>query len=276
MAESSERSEGARPAARPLRPSGAHAVPYAELMTTVAHELRSLVDGSRRRLGLAAQALRADEPATIPDAQRQLADVLAALERMSGLLRDAMSATPGVIGSPSLGCYEAVSLGDAARHAVAVVEPVASLDGVSIGLDVDHRAAVTPVGPLYPAMLNGLRNAIEAIAQLRAHPADPAPGGRVRLAARLLDDGTLSIRIEDDGPGPPEADCFAHGFTTKAQGTGLGLAIVRSIVERLAGGSCALRRGEGSLMRPGAVLEVRARPSWAARAALPPPASDAA
>lgn len=251
-------------------------MPYTELMTTITHELRSLLDGSRRRLGLAAQTLRADAPHTIPDTQRQLADVLAALDRMSGLLRDAMQVTPGVIGSPALGCYEAVSLGEAARHAMSVVEPVASLDGIALELDIDPRSASTPVGPLYPAILNGLRNAIEAIGQLRAHPADPAPGGRVRLAARMLDDGTLALAVQDDGPGPPAGDCFAHGFTTKLHGTGLGLPIVRSIVERLPAGSCALRRGSVTGPRPGCMLELRVRPAWAVRAALPPPASDAA
>ncbi len=254
-----------------------HAVPYAELMTTVAHELRSLVDGTRRRVGLATRALGAATPESIPDARRQLQDVLAALDRMSGLLRDAMIASPGVIGSPSLGCYEAVSLGEATRHAVAVVEPIAALDEITIRVQIDPSASATPVGPLYPILLNGLRNAIEAIASLREEPGDPAPRGLIVISAGIQPGGVLLVRIEDDGPGPvDDRDPFTHGYTTKQEGTGLGLSITRSIVDRLAGGMVRLTAGSNAPPRRGAVLELHARPTWAARASLPPPSSDAA
>ena len=71
--------------------------------------------------------------------------------------------------------------------------------------------------------------------------------GHVRIAARFVpnedeqvaageppaDAGTVSVVVEDDGPGIP-ADVtekiFSPFFTTKPRGSGLGLAIVRKIV----------------------------------------------
>ena len=52
----------------------------------------------------------------------------------------------------------------------------------------------------------------------------------VRTAAR---DGTVSIEVEDDGPGITDEQrtrLFVPYFTTKKGGTGLGLAIVQGIV----------------------------------------------
>lgn len=63
---------------------------------------------------------------------------------------------------------------------------------------------------------------------------------RVRIAARISAPATLSVRIEDDGPGMPEHArevVFEVGkrLDEQAPGSGLGLAIVREIVGRCGG-----------------------------------------
>jgi two-component system sporulation sensor kinase A len=63
---------------------------------------------------------------------------------------------------------------------------------------------------------------------------------RVRIfqAAGTADAGTVSIEIEDEGPGIPvevRDRLFEPFVTTKPKGTGLGLAIVRKRVEQLKG-----------------------------------------
>jgi signal transduction histidine kinase len=98
----------------------------------------------------------------------------------------------------------------------------------------------TPCGPLPCAdteavgeiLGNLLSNAIEA---------SPDHGTiRVRIfqAAGTADAGTVSIEIEDEGPGIPvevRDRLFEPFVTTKPKGTGLGLAIVRKRVEQLKG-----------------------------------------
>jgi signal transduction histidine kinase len=62
-------------------------------------------------------------------------------------------------------------------------------------------------------------------------------GGHVLIAANCAPD-SISVRIEDSGPGIPAEertrvfDRFYRGEGTEEPGTGLGLAIVKSIAER--------------------------------------------
>ncbi len=81
-------------------------------------------------------------------------------------------------------------------------------------------------------------------------------GGVVRVAGRV-EDGWVSLRVEDDGPGiaPEVADHLFDAFeTTKPAGlgTGLGLFISRRLVEE-AGGTVTLDPGH----RQGAAFVIR-------------------
>ncbi len=73
------------------------------------------------------------------------------------------------------------------------------------------------------AMLNLLKNAVEAVADVEA----PAIG----MACRLDDGGAATISVSDNGRGLPEdADAlFLPFFTTKAGGSGIGLGVVRQV-----------------------------------------------
>jgi signal transduction histidine kinase len=74
-------------------------------------------------------------------------------------------------------------------------------------------------------------------------------GGRVFVTVNPAAGGTVSIEVEDDGPGIPadkRAELFTRGTrldTTGKPGTGLGLAIVRDVAE-IYGGSVALDESE--------------------------------
>jgi nitrogen fixation/metabolism regulation signal transduction histidine kinase len=85
-------------------------------------------------------------------------------------------------------------------------------------------------------IVNLVRNAVQAIRDRHARPADAMSSGdvigRVIVSARREGDGAR-IEVEDDGPGiaaSMRARIFDPYFTTKADGTGLGLAIVKKIV----------------------------------------------
>jgi two-component system sensor histidine kinase HydH len=95
------------------------------------------------------------------------------------------------------------------------------------------------------AILNGVRNAIEAMGE---------SGDLTILLANKRH--TTAISIEDTGPGIPGANLvriFTPFFTTKTVGTGLGLAYSRKVVEGM-GGQIDLRNRNN---RPGAILTIR-------------------
>jgi signal transduction histidine kinase len=76
---------------------------------------------------------------------------------------------------------------------------------------------------LRQALLNLIRNAREAM-----------PRGGELVVAVVRQEGTVEIRIDDNGAGVPEemrSTIFDPFVTTKQRGTGLGLAVTREIVE---------------------------------------------
>lgn len=93
---------------------------------------------------------------------------------------------------------------------------------------------------LFQMLLNLVLNAFQAL---------EAVGGMVTVST-FAGEGTVSFRVEDDGPGIP-ADIlpkiFDPFFTTKGsgKGTGLGLAIVRQVAEDH-GGTVLARPGPGA------------------------------
>ncbi len=112
---------------------------------------------------------------------------------------------------------------------------------------LETRLAVTTVGEpdvfvradaaqLEQALINLLRNAADAA----------APAGGEVCARWARDGGTVTLRIEDDGPGIQNPDnLFVPFFTTKPNGSGIGLAISRQIAEAH-GGTLELRNRPGA------------------------------
>jgi two-component system sensor histidine kinase HydH len=82
---------------------------------------------------------------------------------------------------------------------------------------------------LQQVVLNIVRNAIEALEHT---------GGLIVIALERLDEGMVSVRIIDDGPGIPEeirTRVFEPFFSTKPMGTGLGMAICHSLIQQHGG-----------------------------------------
>ncbi|HEX4469128.1 MAG TPA: HAMP domain-containing sensor histidine kinase [Gemmatimonadaceae bacterium] len=82
------------------------------------------------------------------------------------------------------------------------------------------------------------KNAIDALA---------GRGGRIRLSTARLQDGSVRIRVADDGPGIPaslRARVFEPGFSTKKSGWGIGLSLARRIVEENHRGKLVLAASE--------------------------------
>lgn len=238
----------------------------ADRLTVVAHELRNMLDGSMRWLGIAAAALPGEEveqeAGKLLAAREQIMLVHGTLERMSSMVNAALRSRSVPLGSPLLGVSDAVSLGMAIDHAVDVVRPFASEHGVSIGVHIDPEAGTFPAGPMYTVILNGLMNAVQSIALAGAGD-KLNPGGQIDVGAtvdRVREEVVVEIR--DDGAGVDRSvrgeHAFRHGVTTREDGYGVGLALARQIVESLEGViSLQDRDDRAGQARRGAVLSVR-------------------
>ncbi|MGB5681438.1 MAG: HAMP domain-containing sensor histidine kinase, partial [Polyangiales bacterium] len=99
---------------------------------------------------------------------------------------------------------------------------------IDLDLSADRPAMATPDG-LTQVLVNLLNNARQA-----------CPRGATVYVRTRLDNGTVRVEVDDEGPGIPEElreRVFEPFFTTKpdGQGTGLGLSLSRQIVERFGG-----------------------------------------
>lgn len=268
---------------RSRRPRDPSASPdAADHLTTLAHELGNLLDGSMRWLGLIADSLTNTQDGKeaydrLEITRDQILSVHSQLERMSGIVDIAMRGKATGIGSPLLNDGVAVSLGEAIDHAVDVVTPHARLYNIDITLDIDRRAGLTHAGPLYSVVLNGLQNAIESIARCSQAEDEEPPHGQILVSAKITEDlgqQWMELEIADDGHGLPLSSDqewpFRHGFTIKGEGGGVGLAVSRLLVHE-AGGSIELlpREDRRGMDREGAVLRIRCRYAGAQQSTEP-------
>ena len=145
-----------------------------------------------------------------------------------------------------------------------IVRPVLDAKHITLALSIPESASV--VGDphrLQQVFLNVLANAAKFV----------PPGGNVNVHA-VTDNGSVRIRIEDDGPGIDEAflprifEQFTQAdasLTREFGGLGLGLAISRNFVQLHGGTIAAANRAEG-----GAVFTVQL-PSSGQPATAPAP-----
>lgn len=87
-------------------------------------------------------------------------------------------------------------------------------------------------------LLNGFRNAIQAIREARAR--NLVTRGRIDINVKRLGNGGIALSIIDDGSGisPEIADKLFHAFSTSKkgeEGNGIGLYMCRQLVEKVGG-----------------------------------------
>jgi signal transduction histidine kinase len=208
------------------------------MVAGVAHEVRNPLGG----IQIYTELLERD--ATLSGAQRERVEkILREIHRLDEIVEEflayARPQAPVRVGFDPSGIVQ---------------ETVDLLSGLSREkrVPIDLSAPPMPVtvradpGQLRQVLVNLVRNAIEAC----------ATGGRVRLAWSAQGP-TVSITVEDDGPGiPPEQRerVFEPFFTTKPEGAGLGLSIVRHLAEQN-GGRVSLERAHGGGCRFSVRLE---------------------
>lgn len=192
----------------------------------IAHEIRNPI---------AAMRLKA-ENALASDVSRQtdaLHTIVGQIDRLDGLVQSLLALVQPVNLSP-----RAVDIGRwlEERHDTAASRAA----GRNITLTMQAAGEATAwFDPLHlgRALDNLIDNAVR-------HAPD---GGHVRVTADALAGRSLALRVDDDGPGIPDAlqaQLFEPFATGRADGTGLGLALTREVV--LAhGGDIHWRRVDG-------------------------------
>jgi signal transduction histidine kinase len=111
-----------------------------------------------------------------------------------------------------------------------MVENDLQVHGVAVSTEFEQDVQHTIADPtqLQQVVLNLVKNAIEAMA------AGPATKRALRLVTTKTGQSTLSLVVQDLGPGinvKDERRVFDPFFTTKSSGMGLGLSISRRIIE---------------------------------------------
>lgn len=245
------------PPAKPGRADHTTAGDQLDLVTTLGHELASLLDGSMRCLSLAMTALERDgrQAATLDVAFRRLSTLQRSLERMAELVGSAMSSSALPLGSALHNHGRPATLGECLEHAAEVLGPRAEHLEVDLIVDPEPSAAMLPAGALYAAVLNAGRNALDSIEAIGG-------SGTITFSARA---DTRSgqpwaiVEVVDDGQGLPPGiephQLFDHGVTGRAGHTGIGLSLARKVVLD-GGGMIALAEAGGPPPRAGAILRI--------------------
>ncbi len=237
-------------------------------LSQLVHELDNLLDGSLRCVSLAARTLDGTVGqvglAEIESVRKQLEVASKALERMAGIVHAAMQGRAIPIGTVLDGNTPAVTLAEAIEHAADVMRHAAAGHQSTIQVRIEPKVGSFPSGPIYPAVLNALKNALESIEAAGGHGtivldchAESAAKSKARGGVQWA-----CIQITDDGAGIPRgvptSKLFAAGFSTKSEGRGIGLALSRSLLERMGGhAEISPREDRSDNKRPGAVLTLR-------------------
>ncbi|MCZ8175733.1 MAG: ATP-binding protein [Burkholderiaceae bacterium] len=213
-----------------------------DFMSSVTHELRTPLT-SIRALG----ELMRDEPG-MPEAQRQrfVGIVVDESERLSRLVNQVLDLAKIEAGQA-----------DWRPERLDVVPLLARAAQAADGLFRARRAELRVDAPARaPAVEADADRLLQVLINLLANAARFVPEGRGRVVLRLVVAArTLTIEVQDNGPGVPlaeQATVFekfrqAGGPRERAGGTGLGLPISRRIVEHFGGRLwLASRPGEGA------------------------------
>jgi signal transduction histidine kinase len=272
-----------------ITPDPVDAAFVATRLTTLVHELSTLIDGSMRVIGLARRSVVALEgnatlneqrsktrpPAICPEKlERQLETVDAAMRQMAELVRSSMiGMAEGGIAGVRMGFGGSSSLSEAVRHAAEVMAPFAEECCVRLDTQIAPELSEIAAGPIYAVIINGVRNAVESIQRI----GDRYTGGCVVVRAWMeagKSGRCVMITIEDDGEGlvrgggrragqersgasRADGSVFRLGFSTKPGGSGIGLSLCRDVVEQLGGTIELLARARDPHSgRGGAVLSI--------------------
>jgi signal transduction histidine kinase len=182
------------------------------LVAGLAHEIRNPLNAAQLQLDvLEARVERGqtDAASLLP----VVTTVRDELRRLGNLLSDLLS-----FAKPTTLELRRVDLNGLLTELAALERAKADRSGVALELELDPAVGhvTLDLERIRESVANLIENAIEA----------SGGGGCMWLRSRAGDDGSVTIEVEDDGPGfPADAAVFDVFYSTKPEGTGLGLPI---------------------------------------------------
>jgi two-component system, NtrC family, sensor histidine kinase HydH len=191
----------------------------ARLLARLAHEIRNPLSS----LDIHAQLLEEDLAHLPPDTRDKLSERFAIIRgeihRLENLVKQFLR-----LAGPSELEIEEVPLERIVRHVCELLRPEASARGIDLQLDLPDPVPtlLADSGQLTQALLNLVINGLQAVGER----------GRIIVRIQLSSPNTLSIEVQDNGPGVPieaQSTIFEPYFTTKEEGSGLGLWIAQQI-----------------------------------------------
>jgi len=189
-----------------------------KLVTKIAHELNSPIDGILRYINL---SIRAIDSGNLKKPKYYLQRCRQALMRMveitSELLEFARSSYPPA--------QERINVTQIADDAVKIMESRAQNQNVTIARNYHPNLPAVNGTNLFGVFCNLIKNALDAMPN----------GGRLAISTKLQNDSSIAIEFRDTGCGFDTNDAkaiFEPFYTTKEKGTGLGLAICKDIIQK--------------------------------------------
>ena len=149
----------------------------------------------------------------------------------------------------SRSAQEEIVVADARREVEEAVELLRrhhTAKGVSVAFEAPEPIEIA----FYPVLLHQIVMNL-VMNSIRACP----PQGKVLVRLAKIDDGSMELTVEDDGPGLPDVtddELFAPFYTTRFDGTGLGLPSVKYCVDAHGG---SIETGTSAL--GGALFRIR-------------------
>ncbi|MBB6430731.1 sensor histidine kinase [Algisphaera agarilytica] len=201
-----------------------------EMAAGIAHEIRNPLAAIQLYAEMVADDL---EPTQVSerslcfaaDNTQKIAD---AVRGLSAIVNDVLSFARQI--EPKVRRLDAAEV---FQRVVDAHRPAIEAQGVAVAVEVVDGVIEADPDLLHQALLNLVRNAVDAMAG--------RGGGRLTLSA-----GAGRVVLTDTGPGLPQEvvdRIFNPFFTTRSTGTGLGLAIVHRIVDAH-GGAIAVHNHE--------------------------------
>ncbi len=216
-----------------------------QLSASLSHEIKNPLNAAALQLSLLERRVRKLEVAS----QTTLLEPLGLVQHEIGRLNEMLEGFLQYARPREL-YGRLVDAGTLAGHVIDLLRPQAEQLGVRLDARIAQGATLSgDASRLQQALLNLTLNAIQATPR----------GGWVRVEVTAGD--LVEIRVEDNGPGVPEAmreRIFEPFFTTKAGGSGLGLPLSHAIalqhggdllVEQGAAGACFVMRLPASGLR---------------------------
>ncbi len=214
-------------------------------LSRISHELRTPLNAV---LGFA-QLLNMDETEQLSQRQREQVDhIIHAGEHLLGMITELLDLTRIEAGQMRIE-HDPVSVCDAIRRSVNLVEPLASAHGIEVMCDLkdcDRVLAYADGMRLTQVLVNLLTNAIKYNQR----------GGHVCVRGLVGEPGRVGIEVSDDGFGMDD-DQLTHLFEafnrlgrehSRVDGAGIGLALAKQLLA-LMGGAIEVRStpGRGSV-----------------------------